>query len=94
VTDLTQSQIKLLRKLGEGHVIAYSRDGDCGWLTGTNDILDDKDIWALRNKQLIERESDEELDDYGCDHISPNGISCLGQLAADEMLVTTLLEGE
>lgn len=55
VTDLTTAQIQLLRKLADGHYIAYSRDGDHGWVSGTNAILDDKDIWALRNRHYIEQ---------------------------------------
>lgn len=78
---LTETQIQLLKKLGEGHVIAYSRDGDCGWLSGTNVILDDKDIWALRNRQYIDQESDERDDSYGCDKISSAGVAKLAALS-------------
>jgi hypothetical protein len=73
MSDLTPAQTRLLRKLAKGHCIAYSRDGDNGWLSGTNVILDDKDIWALRDRQYIIQESDEREDDYGCDKISSAG---------------------
>lgn len=70
---LTEIQIDILRKLDVGHHIVYSRDGDCGWISGENKHLDDKDIWALRDRQFIIMESDEREDDYGCDMITPAG---------------------
>ncbi|WP_458760508.1 hypothetical protein ACSVBT_06870 [Afipia sp. TerB] len=70
---LTEAQINLLRALDDGHMIAYSRDGDFGWLSGTNEILADEDIWALRDRQYISQEHDEREDDYGCDRITPAG---------------------
>lgn len=81
MNDLTETQIWLLEKLGEGHVIFYSRDGDCGWLSGTNGILDDKDIWALRDRQYINEESDEREDCYGCDKITGAGAAKLAALS-------------
>jgi hypothetical protein len=80
MTDLTKVQIEILKRLAAGHHIAYSRDGDCGWLSGTNTILADDDIWALRNRQYIDRESDEREDDYGCDKISSAGRVALKSL--------------
>ena len=78
---LTDAQIQLLKKLGEGHIIVYSRDGDRGWLSGTDVTLDDKDIWALRDRQYIDQESDEREDDYGCDKISSAGVAKLAALS-------------
>jgi hypothetical protein len=64
---LSAGQLRILRKMNEGHYIAYSTDGDYGWLSGTHVMLDDKDIWALRNRNYISQEHDERQDDYGCD---------------------------
>jgi hypothetical protein len=84
MSDLTPEQIRILKKLGEGCLIAYSRDGDLGWLTGVagiRGILADKDIWELRKCQYIEQESDEREDDYGCDKISAAGRLALSRVA-------------
>ncbi len=70
---LTEAQLGILAKLAKGHRIIYSRDGDCGWLSGENKHLDDKDIWALRDAQFIITESDEREDSYGDDLITPAG---------------------
>jgi hypothetical protein len=79
MSDLSAEQIRILTKLSEGHHIAYSRDGDCGWLSGTHHHLADKDIWALRKRQYIEQESDERDDDFGCDKISSTGRNALAR---------------
>lgn len=76
---LTTEQLRILEKLAGGHHIAYSRDGDCGWISGDRRHLDDKDIWALRNRQFIIMESDERNDDYDCDKISSAGRNYLNQ---------------
>lgn len=78
---LTEAQIGILLKLDAGRRIVYSRDGDCGWISGENKHLDDKDIWALRDAQLIIMESDEREDDYGCDMISSAGRALLASNA-------------
>lgn len=70
---LTELQVGILRKLDAGHRIVYSRDGDCGWISGEQKHLDDKDIWALRDAQFIIAESDERRDDYGDDIITDFG---------------------
>jgi len=81
---LTPEQLRILKRMANGHHIAYSRDGDCGWLSGTNKPLADKDIWALRKLQFIDQESDERDDDYGCDKISSAGRSYLTQQLKQE----------
>jgi hypothetical protein len=77
---LTETQIELLAALDAGRVIAYSRDGDCGWLVGSKKMLDDRDIWALRDRQYIIQESDEREDDYGCDKITDAGRAALAPI--------------
>lgn len=77
MSDLTEAQVKILRLLAKGGHIAYSRDGDCGWIAGTSEVLSDRDIWALRDRQYIIRVSDEREDDYDCDKISPAGLAAL-----------------
>lgn len=79
MSELTDTQLLLLKKLNDGHHIAYSRDGDYGWLSCTREILADGDIWALRDRQYIDQESDEREDDYGCDKISIAGRAALAQ---------------
>lgn len=74
---LTEMQLGILAKLAKGHRIVYSRDGDCGWISGEPGHLDDKDIWALRNAQFINPESDERSDNYGDDLITPAGRALL-----------------
>lgn len=81
---LTEAQLGILAKLAKGHVIVYSRDGDCGWISGENEHLDDKDIWALRDAQFINLESDERRDDYGCDIITSHGIVYLSSSGKDD----------
>lgn len=82
MAKLTKRQIKLLTALGAGRVIAYSLDGECGWLAGSNDILDDNDIWALRKRQYIMRESHEREDNYERDVITDAGRAALSEANA------------
>lgn len=70
---LSVERLRILRKLAGGLCIVYSRDGDCGWISGESAHLADADIWAIRNAGFINPESDEREDNYGCDIITPAG---------------------
>lgn len=71
---LTEAQERILRKMGShGLSIHYSSDGDNGWLGGEKVPLADNDIWALRNAGFLDREYDDQEDEYGCDRISLAG---------------------
>jgi hypothetical protein len=81
---LTEAQRHILGKLAAGHRIVYSRDGDCGWISGEKEHLSDFDIWALRDAGCLDREIDEREDDYGCDLISPAGRAILAKENRDQ----------
>ena len=87
MTDLTEAQVRCLRRLAAGERIYFSRDGEMARLSRAvkGEFLDDVNIWALRDAGYLVREEDPDDDSgrggpHDWDAISPAGRAYLAAL--------------